>query len=194
MSYLVKPVGAVQLIPAIETALKRSRDLQGLLDERNCLEEHVQQLITELSQIKEESAEVNTALKVVIKLRASDSADAKKMLIHELQQEVMPFLQKTKNTSHDRKQTQLLSTLDANLQQLIASYGSATSISSAYKQLTPREIQVASMVRNGVPTKTIAATLSLSPETVSIHRTNIRKKLGLDNKADNLRSKLMSMN
>lgn len=163
-----------------------------LNDERKRLEVQVEKSVTELGQMKEESSEVNTALKVMIKLRESENSDAKNLLILELKQEVMPFLQRLKNSSRDPKHMRLLSTLDANLQRLIKSYGSATSLTSAYKTLTPKEIQVASMVREGAPTKVIAATLSLSPETISIHRKNIRKKLSLGSKADNLRSYLLT--
>jgi len=164
-----------------------------LLDARKHLEEQVEQAVMELNHLKEESGEVSTALKVMIKLRETESSDAKNLLILELKQEVMPFLQRLKKGSRDPKQVRLLSTLDANLQRLITSYGCATSITSAYRNLTPKEIQVASMVREGFSTKVIAATLSLSPETISIHRKNIRKKLGLDSKADNLRSYLITL-
>jgi PAS domain S-box-containing protein len=163
-----------------------------IADERSRLEMQVENSVTALGQIKEESSEVNTALKVMIKLRETENSDAKNLLIVELKQEVMPFLQRLKNSSRDPKHMRLLSTLDANLQRLISSYGSATSLTSAYKSLTPKEIQVASMVREGASTKVIAATLSLSPETISIHRKNIRKKLSLGSKADNLRSYLIT--
>jgi DNA-binding CsgD family transcriptional regulator len=48
-------------------------------------------------------------------------------------------------------------------------------------------------VREGFSTKAIASTLSLSPETISIHRKNIRKKLGLGSKGENLRSYLIAL-
>jgi len=163
-----------------------------LLDARKRLEKQVEKTVTELAQLKEETGELNTALKVMIKLRQTENSDAKNMLILELKQEVMPFLQRLKNGNHDTKQIRLISTLDANLQRLVSSYGCSTTITSSYKSLTPKEIQVASMVREGFSTKVIAATLSLSPETISIHRKNIRKKLGLDSKADNLRSHLIT--
>lgn len=164
-----------------------------LLDDRIRLNRQVEKSMVELSQLKEESGELNTALKVMIKLQETQSSEAKNLLILELKQEVMPFLQRLKGSSRDPKHIRLLSTLDANLQRLISSYGSATSLTSVYKNLTPKEIQVASMVREGASTKAIAATLSLSPETISIHRKNIRKKLGLDSKADNLRSNLITL-
>lgn len=163
------------------------------LDERQRLEKQVEKSVKELNRLKEEGCEVNTALKVMIKLRESESSEAKNLLILELKHEVMQFLQKLKLSSRDPKQVRLLSALDANLKRLISSYGCATSISSAYKNLTPKEIQVATMVREGASTKVIASTLSLSPETISIHRKNIRKKLGLDSKSANLRSHLITL-
>ena len=153
----------------------------------------VEKAAFELDQSKAESYEANTALKVILKMRETESSDAKHLLILELKQEVMPFLQRLQNSSRDPKHIRLLSTLEANLQRLISSYGSSTSLSSAYTNLTPKEIQVASMVREGASTKAIAATLSLSPETISIHRKNIRKKLGLESKANNLRSYLVTI-
>lgn len=172
---------------------QRRQAEQVLLDARRHLEKQVQKTVVELNHLKEETEEVSTALKVMIKLRGTESSDAKSMLILELKQEVMPFLHSLKNGSRDPRQVRLLSTLEANLQRLVSSYGSAASMTSVYKHLTPKQIQVASMVREGFSTKAIASALSLSPETVSIHRKNIRKKLGLDSKADNLRSYLITL-
>jgi PAS domain S-box-containing protein len=163
------------------------------LGERKYLERQVIKTVSELTDVKEKVNEVNTALKVIVNMRQTESTDAKEMLVHEIQQEVMPFLQRLKYANLEPKQQHLLSTVDTNLQRLLSSYGSVTSISSVYKNLTPKEIQVASMVREGASTKFIASTLSVSPETISIHRKNIRKKLGLDGKADNLRSHLLSL-
>ncbi|MDD2933896.1 MAG: PAS domain S-box protein [Methylotenera sp.] len=164
-----------------------------LLDARKHLENQVEKTVADLTLAKIEAEEVNTALRVMIKLRETEGSDAKNLLILELKQEVMPFLQKLKGTSREPKQVRLLNALDSNLQRLITSYGSASSLSSVYKNLTPKEIQVASMVREGASTKVIAATLSLSPETISIHRKNIRSKLGLNSKSDNLRSYLITL-
>ncbi len=166
---------------------------QSLKESRKRLLKQVEKVALELDQSKAESSEANTALKVILKMRETESLDAKNLLILELKQEVMPFLQRLKNSSRDPKHIRLLSTLEANLQRLISSYGYATSLSSAYKNLTPKEVLVASMVREGASTKAIAATLSLSPETISIHRKNIRKKLGLESKANNLRSYLVTI-
>lgn len=163
-----------------------------LLEAKKQLEKKLERNALELSTIKCESDEVNTALKVMIKMRNSDNLEAKSLLNEELNHEVLPFLQRLKSGNQDVKQIRLVHTLEANLQRLVTSYGSPTSITSSYKNLTPKEIQVATMVREGFSTKAIASTLSLSPETISIHRKNIRKKLGLGSKGENLRSYLIT--
>lgn len=163
-----------------------------LLDVRKQLEKQVGKTAAELTAIKGESEEVNTALKVMIKMHNSENSDAKNLLNEELNQEVLPFLQKLKSGNQDVKQVRLIRMLEANLQRLITSYGSPTTLTSSYRSLTPKEIQVATMVREGFSTKAIASTLSLSSETISIHRKNIRKKLGLDSKGQNLRSHLIT--
>lgn len=49
-----------------------------------------------------------------------------------------------------------------------------------FQVLTPREIEVCRLVRDGSSTKEIASNLHLTFETVQTHRKNIRRKLGLN--------------
>ncbi len=164
-----------------------------LINASKRLEQQAGKIASELTNAKAESTDVNTALKIMMKMRQRENTDAKDLLILELEQEVMPFLQKLKAMSHDARHTSLVNMMYANLQRLISSYESESSITSAYKSLTKKEVVVASMVREGASTKDIASALSISPETIHIHRKNIRKKLGLESKANNLRSFLMTI-
>ena len=59
-------------------------------------------------------------------------------------------------------------------------------------QLTPVEIVVSTMVRNGLSTKEIAHLRCISPATVRRHRENIRRKLGLRNEKINLATYLQA--
>lgn len=163
-----------------------------LMEAKKQLEIKLERNALELSTIKNESDELNTALKVLLNICNSENLEAKTLLNEEINHEVLPFLQRLKSGNQDVGQIRLVHALEANLHRLVTSYGSPTSITSSYKNLTPKEIQVATMVREGFSTKAIASTLSLSPETISIHRKNIRKKLGLDSKGENLRSYLIT--
>ncbi len=60
------------------------------------------------------------------------------------------------------------------------------SLGTVFKELTPTEILVCNMIRSGLATKEIARLRNQSPATVSRHRENIRRKLGLTRRGGNL--------
>lgn len=120
--------------------------------------------------------------------------EAQCALSQEVEATLIPLLEKLKQTSTDPTQTSLLiDILESNIQHLVKSYGSSVNLVAAYQRLSPVETLVASLVRQGLPTKDIATALSISPGTVSIHRKHIRKKLCLGYKGINLQSYLQSL-
>ncbi|NOT83970.1 MAG: PAS domain S-box protein [Methylococcaceae bacterium] len=174
------------------TAQKQAEKV--LRDARQRLENQVVSSKEALEQVKQETAEINTALNVLLKHRAADESDTKMALVSEVENSILPFLSRLKKADFGRRQsTRLIDILEINLQQLLNDYGNTANLPAVYQQLTPVEAQVASMVRQGLSTKVIAATLSCASGTVSIHRKHIRKKLGLDNKTCNLTTYLLSL-
>ena len=59
-------------------------------------------------------------------------------------------------------------------------------------KLTPREIDICELIRQGRTSKEIADELGLSDQTVHTHRQSVRRKLQLDNRGINLASYLRS--
>jgi PAS domain S-box-containing protein len=166
---------------------------QVLLDIRERLENQVANTQEELQKTKAETTEINAALNVLLKHRETDKAEAQISLSYEVEATILPLLKKLKGVSSSNAQTvRIVDMLEANLQHIMKSYGRANHIDAAYQKLTPLETQVASMVKLGQPTKTIAATLYITSGTVNIHRKHIRKKLGLDSKT-NLQRYLQSL-
>lgn len=164
-----------------------------LLDSRLYLENQIGVTTAELGVWKEETVEVKSALNVVLKQQKMYMSDAQNQLSDNLRKTVTPFLEKLKNSSLTQNQAQLLNIIEANLLELVTAHEGASSLSTTFRQLTPVEIQVAQMVKQGLSTKTIAGILSLSMETISVHRNHIRKKLGLNNKSTTLRSFLYGL-
>ncbi len=54
--------------------------------------------------------------------------------------------------------------------------------------LSPTEMRIAAMIKNGLPSSKIALKLYVSEDTVKVHRRNIRKKLGLTKAKINLKN------
>ncbi len=174
---------------------QRKQAEKVLYEARERLENQVATSQEELNKNKLETEEINTTLNFLLKYRESDKSDAKDALSSEVESTIMPFLNKLKATSAGRVQsTRLIGILESNLKQLVQSYGRNADLAAAFHLLTPVEAQVATLVRQGLSTKAIAATLNSSTGTVCIHRKRIRKKLGLDSKATNLRGHLLSLN
>jgi DNA-binding NarL/FixJ family response regulator len=105
---------------------------------------------------------------------------------------LLPLLDMLKGTKSESLQaTHLINLLELNLQNLDNVYGNSHNLAAIYQRFTPVERLVANMVRQGLPTKDIAAALAIAPGTVSIHRKHIRKKLELDGTATSLQSHLL---
>jgi len=68
-----------------------------------------------------------------------------------------------------------------------------TRLETGYSSLTPRELEICHMVKNGFTSKQISAALSTSIETVLKQRKTIRKKLGISNQKVNLVTHLKSL-
>ncbi len=146
----------------------------------------------QLAECKKESKELNIAFNVLLKNQQTDKQEFQCAISDMTNMTVFPFLKKLQHLSANRHQADLLNILEANLEHLIKTYGRANTLSSAYLRLTPVEIQVASMIKQGQSTKTIGRTLNIASSTVSTHRKHIRKKLNLDG-TTNLYSYLMSL-
>jgi len=66
-------------------------------------------------------------------------------------------------------------------------------LESKFSHLTPRELEVCNMVKNGLTSKEIAETFNTSVQTVLKQRAIIRRKLGIANDSVNLASYLKSL-
>lgn len=81
--------------------------------------------------------------------------------------------------------------LETNLNEIISPF--YRTLSANYAHLTPKEIQVADLVKRGKTTKEIGEIMNSSARAIEFHRINIRKKLGLANQKTNLRFYLLTL-
>lgn len=81
--------------------------------------------------------------------------------------------------------------LRRSLQEIASPYTSR--VARALHQLTPAEVAVCQMIRNGLRTKEIARLRAISPATVNRHREHVRRKLGLTRQGLNLTTHLQAL-
>jgi DNA-binding CsgD family transcriptional regulator len=81
--------------------------------------------------------------------------------------------------------------IEANLQEIVSPF--LRNLTSTYLSLTPREIQVANLIKEGRTTKEMTDILNISATAIDFHRKNLRSKLGIKNKRNNLRSHISTL-
>lgn len=147
---------------------------------------------TELRAKSVQLAETNIALKVLLKQREEDQRDLQERIASNVQELVLPYLRKLQGTHLNDKQAGYMDVAMTHLKEITAPF--LRHAVSQYPQMTAKELLVATHVREGRSNKEIADLMGVSLNTIEIHRYNLRKKLGLQNKKVNLRSFLLSLN
>ena len=157
----------------------------------NELEHRVNEKTRELKDKTKNLQELNIALKVLLNKRDEDKKELEKKVLLNVGEMIEPYLSKLKKTKLDDMQRTYLGIIESNLNDIISPFVCGVSINLL--NLTPTELQVANLVKQGKATKEIASILNLSAKTIEFHRDNIRKKLGIKNRKINLRTHLLSL-
>jgi len=154
-------------------------------------EEALRKSQEELIEQKQSLEETNIAMKVLLKQREEDKLELEKKVLSNVKGLVLPYVEKLKNTRLKAKDRTLVEIIDTHLQDIISPL--LQRFSNAKILLTPQEMQIAALVKDGKTSKEIAEVLNVSETTVNFHRKNLRVKFGLTNKRTNLRSYLLSI-
>ena len=147
------------------------------------------------SQVKSRTAElekINNALTVLLIRRDKDKIELEEKILSNVKELIIPILKKLKKSQLDDKQISLLITIEENLNNIISPFSRI--LSSKYSNLTPKEIQIAKLIKEGKTSKEIAELIASNKNAIEFHRKNLRRKLGLRNTKINLRTHLQSLN
>jgi len=175
-------------------ALKKSEE--NLRIARDELEKRVQERTKELRDSNEKLEEktlsleeANITLRVLLTTKNEAKRDIEERALVNIKSLIMPLLRKIKLGRLGPSQMANIEMIESNLNQTIASFD--VDIISKNYHLTPTEIQVANLIREGKSSKEIAMLLNTAISTIHTHRDNIRIKLGIKNKKINLRTNLI---
>jgi DNA-binding CsgD family transcriptional regulator len=145
----------------------------------------------ELFQQKKMLEESNVALKVLLEHREKDRQSLEENVLANVRKLVIPYLEELNYRKMDERSRNLVEIILQRLEEIVSPF--LNRLASLNRLLTPREIDVAAMVREGKTSKEIAELLTISVSGVDFHRKQIRSKLDLTNEKSNLRSYLLSL-
>jgi PAS domain S-box-containing protein len=148
--------------------------------------------ISELAEQRQQLEQKNIALKEVLTQIELEKLEIKNRIKTNIQNLVLPYVTKLSETHNmEQKHTKYLLLIKNNLQNITSSL--MQNILHHHIVLSPREFEICNLIKNGLCTKEIAHTLSLSLMTVEKHRQHIRKKLGISHKRINLHTYLQNI-
>jgi DNA-binding CsgD family transcriptional regulator len=154
-------------------------------------EEALLQSRRELKERQQSLEEANVALKVLLKQRESDRHELERRVLANVKELVLPYVAKLKTAPLKPREKTLVEIVESHLRDIISPF--LQQVANVDLVLTPQEMQVAALVRDGRSSKEIAAILHVTEATVNFHRKNLRIKFGLKNRRANLRAYLLSM-
>ncbi|MBN1548740.1 MAG: PAS domain S-box protein [Syntrophaceae bacterium] len=145
----------------------------------------------ELEEQSKKLDESNVALRVLLQRVETDKRALEEDVLLNIKDLIFPYIDKLKKTGLNSLQSSYLNVILANLHDVISSFPSHLSVK--YSDLTPAEIQIANLIKQGKSTKEVSEILGLSPRTIETHRRNMRKKLGIRSHGTNLRTYLSTI-
>jgi DNA-binding CsgD family transcriptional regulator len=161
----------------------------GIIERRRAEETIIE--TAELLKIEREALErKNIALGEIMDRIDSEKDALKHQLVTNVEQAIIPTLLRLKESSKP-VQKPVFEMLEKDLREIVSPF--VDTLEHGYAKLSPRELEVCRLIKNGMRSKEIAEALNLSLLTVYKYRDLIRKKLGLVKDGSNLQTFLRSL-
>ncbi|MCG6537820.1 MAG: GAF domain-containing protein, partial [Syntrophales bacterium LBB04] len=143
----------------------QNQQLETLVNDRTCelyaanlqlhqeikkCEETEESLIKQQADTEEKAKaleELNTALKVILQKREDDRNDLEERIMLSVNQLVTPYIEGLKEKDIDAKVKSYIGIIETGIKEITAPFLMKLSVN--YRNLTPREVQVANLVREG---------------------------------------------
>lgn len=174
----------VDLIPGTTTSIASLLDITRFKQAEETLKKRGMELEAKTHELEE----LNAALRVLLKHREADKNEMEEKVLSNIQKLVMPYLETLKKSCQDPKGLTNVKIIESNLKDIVSPF--SHKLSSKFLNLTPKELRVANLIKEGKTTKEIAEFMDVCPGAIDLHRNHIRKKLNLNRKKINLHSYL----
>lgn len=163
------------------------RDITSLKDEERTIENLKRRI-----QFKDQTLfEQEAALTVLIRRGRLAERRAAQDIASNISVLIDPLVARLKGLLRGKQGYEEIELLESRLRDISSPL--VSSLANANPGFTPREVEVASLLRSGKSSKTIAELLNISIKAVDFHRMNIRKKLGLHDSRKSLQAHLLEV-
>jgi DNA-binding CsgD family transcriptional regulator len=168
----------------LETMVKeKTRILTREIEHRKTIEPALEEKSRHLEQ-------ANLALKSMLDHRDAERRAIQENTFFNIKRFILPYLEDIEGQNPGENIMIPVNVIKTSLDQLLKP--ASKTLFAKYLNLTPMELKVADLVKQGMRTKEIGSFLKIAPGSVSTYRNNIRKKLNLRNSKTNLRVYLNS--
>lgn len=161
----------------------------GTIATRISADLELQEINRQLTLEQKALQESNTALKVILARLEQEKQEIYKDIKTNVEKIILPILQSLALLLPS-SQAKYVELLQINLGEITSPY--VNRLSGSFHAMTPTEIVICNMIRNGMRTKEIAEMRGISEATVNRHREKVRRKLEITNKKVNLATYLQS--
>jgi PAS domain S-box-containing protein len=164
-----------------------AKDITKEVESRKKLEEGKRELESKTELLQD----ANMALKIMLQKSKENRGEIEAEVMATLKKMVVPLVQKIKKSEISPTVREHINRLEDNLKHLSSPF--SRNLTFEYLSLSPKEIKVANLIRDGKVTREIAEELNVKIGTVEFYRNNIREKIGLRGKKIRLRTHLLSI-
>lgn len=134
--------------------------------------------------------QANLALRSMLDHRDAERRAIEENIFLNIKQYILPYLEEIKNQNPKDEILIAVNLIQTSIKQLMSP--ASKTLFAKYSDLTPTEVKVADLVKQGMRTKEISEYLNVAPGSVSTYRNSIRKKFNLCNRKTNLQVYLNS--
>ena len=161
----------------------------GTIATRISADLELQETNRQLSLERKALQESNSALRIVLARIEQEKQEIHRDIKMNVEKVLMPILQAL-TLQLPLAQAKYVEMLQTNLEEITSPF--ISQLSRSYHSMTPTEVAICNMIRNGMRTKEIADMRGISEATINRHREKIRRKLKITNQDVNLATFLQS--
>ena len=161
----------------------------GIIATRISADLELQEINRQLALERVALQESNTALRTVLARIEPEKQEIHRDMRTNVDRILMPILHALAKQLSPAQRV-YLDMLETSIEEITSPFTSQ--LSRSYHSMTPTELAVCNMIRNGMRTREIADIRGVSPATINRHREKIRRKLKITNEEVNLATFLQS--